>query len=190
MQPLSTEEVLTVLFLMLGPFKIIGPFARLTEGADRAFVRRLAFRAILYSVVALLLAAFLGERLMRRYGIPLPVLALAAGLVLFLVALPRILQEFKPPPPRRAGEAPAPTLALALTPLAFPTIVTPYGIAAVIVFQSLGQNLGEELTIGLMVSAIMLVNLVAMLLAQRILQAMGGYSLRFWPPFWPSSNWP
>jgi hypothetical protein len=27
-------QVFTLLFLMLGPFKIIGPFAKITQGAD------------------------------------------------------------------------------------------------------------------------------------------------------------
>jgi hypothetical protein len=33
MRSFSAGEVLTFLFLMLGPFKIIGPFARMTRGA-------------------------------------------------------------------------------------------------------------------------------------------------------------
>jgi len=172
MKPLSSEEVLTVLFLMLGPFKIIGPFARITRGTDLRFARRLAILAIVYSLFALLIAGFLGERLLARYGIPVSVLALSAGIVLFLVALPPILQEFKPPVPSER-EGPTPTLGLALTPLAFPTIVTPYGIAAVIVFEALGRNAEDQLRIGLIVLAIMLVNLVAMLLAQRILRSLG-----------------
>jgi len=67
------SQVFTFLFLMLGPFKIIGPFAMVTKGADPALTRRIALWATLFSTVALLVAAFLGEGIMSSFGIPLPV---------------------------------------------------------------------------------------------------------------------
>ena len=130
------RQVFTFLFLMLGPFKIIGPFAMMTKGADPALERRIALWATLFSTLALLLAAFLGESILSSYGIPLPVLSLAAGLILFLVALINILQQFRPPTQHGDEiEEPTsvPTMKTALTPLAFPAIVTPYGIAALVV---------------------------------------------------------
>jgi hypothetical protein len=45
--PFSLGKVFTFLFLTLGPFKIIGPFAAMTRGRDGAFKRRLAFEGIL-----------------------------------------------------------------------------------------------------------------------------------------------
>lgn len=172
MKTFSFEDIFTVLFLMLGPIKIIGPFARITYGADRTLIRQLASRATLVASLVLLLAAFLGERLLVQYGIPVPVLILAAGIVLFLVALLPIVQQFNPPE-RSEGEATAPTLSMAVTPLAFPTIVTPYGIAALIVFVALSPNLESKLIISVIVLAIMLLNLIAMLLAHHILRSIG-----------------
>src|SRR5262249_20946256 len=115
---------------------------------------------------------FLGERLLEQYHINLAVLGLATGIILFLVALRTILQQFTPPP-RSDAEAAPPTLHMALMPLAFPTIVTPYGIAALIVFIALSPDVEGRLLIGVLVVAIMLVNLVAMLLARRILRLVG-----------------
>ena len=80
-------QIFTFLFLMLGPFKIIGPFSKLTRGADPALTRQIALWAALFSSLALLVAAFLGEIFLEKYGIPIPILALSAGLILFLVAL-------------------------------------------------------------------------------------------------------
>jgi multiple antibiotic resistance protein len=122
------NQVFTFLFLMLGPFKIIGPFATVTKGADPALTRRIALWATLFSTVALLVAAFLGEGIMSSFGIPLPILALAAGLILFLVALINILQQFRPPThqeDQKSESISLPTMTTALTPLAFPAIVTP-----------------------------------------------------------------
>jgi small neutral amino acid transporter SnatA (MarC family) len=172
MTPLSTQDIVTVLLVMLGPFKIIAPFATMTYGADQRFVTRLALRAIGFSVAALLLAGLMGQRLLAKYSIPLPVLGLAAGIVLFLVALLPMVQQFSALG-LADGESLPPTLASALTPLAFPTIVTPYGIASLIIFDALAPTVEAELTLALIVLAIMLMDLVAMLLARHILRFMG-----------------
>ena len=169
MKQFPVAYVLTFLFLMLGPFKIIGPFAKITKGADAALTRQIALRATLFSSIALLVAAFTGEYILTRYGIPLPILALAAGIILFLVALQNILQQFAPPTSHsETVTAPTPTLKQALTPLAFPTIVTPYGIAATIVFLAFSEDLQGRLIIGAGVLVIMLLNLIVMLNVRRI----------------------
>ncbi len=171
MKHYPVAQIFTFLFLMLGPFKIIGPFAKITKGADAQFTHRIAWLSILFSSLALMVAAFLGESILSSYGIPLPVLALSAGIILFLVALQSVLQQFTPHSEDAAG--PAPTMNMALTPLAFPTIVTPYGIAALVVFLALSPDLQSRLTIGAVVLAIMLLNLIVMILTRHILPVLG-----------------
>jgi multiple antibiotic resistance protein len=169
-------QIFTFLFLMLGPFKIIAPFSKITKGADARFTRQLAVRATLFSCLALLLAAILGESMLSNFGIPLPVLALSGGIILFLVALQNILQQFTPPTSRsEEATVPAatPSMNMALTPLAFPTIVTPYGIAALVVFLTFSTGMESRLTIGAVVLVIMLLNLFVMLLTRHILPVLG-----------------
>ncbi len=178
MQPRQypVAQIFTFLFLMLGPFKIIGPFLKIVKGTDIAFMRRTAVRSTLFASLILLVAALLGESVLRSYNISLPVLALSGGLILFLVALGQVLREFSSPtPPREKGAEPAsvPTLDMALSPLAFPTIVTPYGIATLIVFLALSPNEQGRLIIGAVVLAIMLMNLIVMLVARHMRPWMG-----------------
>jgi multiple antibiotic resistance protein len=123
------SQIFMILFLMLGPFKIIGPFVKITRNADPALTRKIAVRAILYSVVTLVLAAFLGENILKNYNIPVSILAFSGGIILFLVALLNIISQFKPAEAHQEIVG-APPLAVAMNPLTFPTIVTPYGIAA------------------------------------------------------------
>jgi small neutral amino acid transporter SnatA (MarC family) len=172
MKPLPIDQIFTLLFLMLGPFKLIGPFAKATRGADRGLVRQIAFRAAGFSTLALLVAAFLGEIAIQRYGIPLPILMLAGGIIFFLVALRTILEQFTPSAPTDRTDSP-PTLDVAISPVAFPGIVTPYGIAALILLVSVSTDNAQRWIIGGMLLAIMLVNLVAMLQARRILSTAG-----------------
>ncbi len=167
----TLTEMFTFLFLMLGPIKILGPFVQMTRGSEAAFAKRLALRAFLFSCAALVFAAFIGERSMRKYHIAVPVLAIAAGIILFLVALQTVMQQFdKDRPLRHEFE---PSLRLAVSPLAFPTIVTPYGVAAVIVFMTLTPDFVTRSEIFVVLLGLMLLNLVAMLFAKPVLKYAG-----------------
>jgi multiple antibiotic resistance protein len=174
--PFSAGHMFSFLFLMLGPFKIVGPFVRLTRGTDAATTRGIALWATLFAGLAIGFAAVLGEQIIGRYGIPVPVLALAAGIILFVVALRHVLEQFESPGPdddAPSPKAPVQVMKPALSPLAFPTIVTPYGIAAMVVFVALTPDLQGRLTIGAIVLGIMLSNLVVMLVAKRMPPVLG-----------------
>jgi multiple antibiotic resistance protein len=165
-------KVFVMLFLMLGPTKILNPFMTMTAGMDETFRRVLARRAILFSAAALALAGLLGKSMLDNLNISLPVLTLAAGLILFLVALNTILQQGTAAS-RPASHEP-PGLHLAYTPLAFPTIVTPYGIAAVIVFATLAQrDQSAGLALAGVVLLILAMNWIAMIYVEPILKWAG-----------------
>ena len=140
------RQIFTLLFLMLGPFKIIGPFAQLTKGADDQQARHIAWLAIAFASAALLVAALLG----RRHPRQLPHPGARDGTGRRTNPFPRRAEK----PPQQfemhADDAPGPTrghpaLRSALMPLAFPTIVTPYGIAAVVVLMTVAPDLQARL---------------------------------------------
>jgi multiple antibiotic resistance protein len=167
-------HIVTFLFLMLGPTKIIGPFVKVTAGADRTLEKMIARNAVVFSAIALLIAGFLGEMILKKHSIPLPILALAAGVILFLVAIQDTVRHFtfsaKEPETKHAS---TPTMKLALDPLAFPVIVTPYGIAALIVFLSFAPDVESQVQIGLIVMAILALDLLAMLFARKLFASLG-----------------
>jgi multiple antibiotic resistance protein len=160
----------TFFFLMLGPLKIIGPFAQITRTADPGLTRRIAVRAFVFSCISLLLAAITRENSLRKYHIRVAILAIAAGIILFLVALRTVMEQFDPDaqtsPPRQYE----PSLRYAFFPLAFPTIVTPYGVAAVIVCMAITPEYLNRLGIYAALVGLMFVNLLAMLFAKSLLK--------------------
>ena len=166
LRQLSSAEIFAMLFLMLGPFKIIGPFLKITQTSDTAIVRRTALQATAFAGTALFLAAALGEHFIVKYDIPLPVLALSGGIILFVVALQKILQQPEPTDETATAAPPAASMRAAMMPLAFPTIATPYGIAALIVFVSMAPDVQAVAQIGGIVLVIMLLNLIVMLTAR------------------------
>lgn len=159
-----------ILFLMIGPLKIVPTFVKLTANADDALRKQLAFRGFLISTVSILLAALFGQKLLAKYQISLSAIVASAGLVLFLVALRIVMSQYgadepSDPPPEK------PSLALAIQPLAFPAILTPYGIAAVMTVMTIEGRLneGNTTTILGMIVAIAVLDWLAMLYARQIL---------------------
>ena len=80
---------------------------------------------MLYSLAALAMAGLLGRYILENFEISVPVLALTDGVILFLVALRTVLEQ-SVPQARLKHSSIASGTDLALSPLAFPTIVTPY----------------------------------------------------------------
>jgi len=174
MPEIGARKIFVLLFLMIGPIKILAPFVAMTAGAEPALRNRLATRGILFAAAALALAGVFGRNIMANFNVSVPVLALAGGLVLFLVALQTVLQQTtgaaQTPPQFGAQKG----MQLALSPLAFPIIVTPYGIAALIVFATLaGDDHVQELTIATIVLAILALDWFAMIFAQHIVRWFG-----------------
>ena len=174
--PWSLGEAFTFLFLTLGPLNVIGPFIAMTRGRDTAFKRRLAFKGSIVASIALLLAATIGAKTLQAWGISVGALLLTAGVILFLVALQPILAGYKRREPRVVSAAgialPPPTVSeLSLSPLAFPTIVTPYGIAVLILFTTLYPLATGGLWILGVAALVLALDLLAMLSADLIAKA-------------------
>lgn len=170
----GSRKMFFMLFLMLGPIKILVPFVAITRGWDAPNRSRMVGRAILFSAGALAIAGLLGRTMLENFEISLPVLAMTGGIILFLVALRTILQQSVTPFDQTSGPDRPPDLKLALTPLAFPTIVTPYGIAAVIVFATLANDRQTEtLTVAAIVLLILALDWLAMMFAESILKWIG-----------------
>jgi multiple antibiotic resistance protein len=105
------------------------------------------------------------------------VLQIAAGIILFLVALQAVMQQYSATHASERTEPP--TLALAFSPLAFPTIVTPYGIAAVTILITLAPTTEISLMLAGAVYFVLLLDWLAMLAAHFIVRWLGPLLLLF-----------
>lgn len=174
-EPPPSSQIFTFLFLTLGPFKLIAPFAKASRGLDGGARLRLAGLAVAFAAAALALAGVIGENTLDKYSIPLPILAFSGGLILFLSALLTVLHQFSDAPPGPASTAPAENVSLArlaASPLAFPAIVTPYGVAALVLFLALTPDLSGRLAIAGTAAGILALDFVAMLLTRPLLPAL------------------
>jgi len=148
-------KLLPLLFNMMGPIGVIPVFAALTAQMDDATRRAVARRAALLAFCALALAVFIGAIMLKAWNISNGTLILAAGLIVTLSAILPLLS----PPAGGNGRAPSaaamPPLQLAVTPLAFPSIVTPKAVGVLIIFIAFFNSTGGKLAV-LGVAAFML----------------------------------
>ena len=112
--------------------------------------------------------------MLENFDISLPVLSMTGGIILFLVALQTVLQQSATIADTGVSAPEGADMRTALSPLAFPTIVAPYGIAAVIVFATLARGRHQdELVVAGLVLTILLLDWLAMLFAEQILRRVG-----------------
>jgi multiple antibiotic resistance protein len=167
------SQVFVFFFLMLGPIKIVGPFVRITRALDDAARRQLAIRAFLISSASTVIAAIIGHTVLQNWHVSLGALLLAGGVVLFLVALTQVLQQYASPSPEAIAAGDGPGHAADAARIAFPTVVTPYGIAVVIIVLATSPGLAYGIAVIAILLGVMLLNLLAMLYARQILGTIG-----------------
>jgi multiple antibiotic resistance protein len=167
-----------IFFVTLGPLKIIPVFVQLTHHADRTLRRQLAFRSTAIATLVILLVVLIGRNLLKVWTIQLPALIIAGGILLAVVALRLILAQYEAKI-QQAVPPETPTIQLAISPLAFPTILPPFGIAIALTLMIIATELGFRpiLVIGLLL-AIMALNLVCMLAARPIFKFVRPVTLR------------
>jgi multiple antibiotic resistance protein len=169
---ISAGEIFTLFFVTLGPLKILGPFAAQTRSLDASALRGMAFRVFGISLLALALGGWLGHTLAAKWQVSLPALTITAGIIFFLVALRLVLEQYEV-----AHEAtPAPVLPAkpltAALQVTFPTVVTPYGIAALIALLAAASDMVRQETIWAILVAVMVLNLIAMLAARAVMHGL------------------
>lgn len=181
--PTELDQIFLFLLGSLGPLNVIAPFATMTRGREDAFKRRLALQGAGIAAVALFIAATLGAQILRNWGVSTEALLLTGGIVLFLVALRQVLLQYAPhaapAADPEASTASASTWSLTFSPLVFPTIVTPFGIAVLVVALRLRPGdlaMGEILGL---TAVVLVLDLLAMLFADRIMQARIVYPALF-----------
>lgn len=164
------SQIFTYFIVMLGPIKILAPFVKMSRGMDATATTILAVKGFFFACLAGVAAATLGKNTLAKWDVGLPALLIAAGLVLLLVALRSVLSQYEQSPRVSPGDNPQPaTKMLAISPLAFPTIITPYGIAAFILIDTAVPP-EQNIEIYKVFLEVMALNLVGMLFARPIIK--------------------
>jgi multiple antibiotic resistance protein len=162
-------------FVVVEPISLVPLFAALTEGANEAFRRRMALKAVLIAGAVVLLFAVGGAAFLRVMGISIDAFRIAGGIMLFLIALEMVFARESGT--RTTSEELDENLKrtdIAVFPLAFPFIAGPGSLAIVLLtFGASRDNL--VLSGGLLgvVAVVLAITYVLMRLTPVVMRAMG-----------------
>jgi multiple antibiotic resistance protein len=129
---ISIIHLATLFTIVLGPLKVIGPFAVTTRNADPALKRQIASRAFVLSTIISLVIAALGGFLMSRLNMSTGTLAIVMGFFLGHWSLQTALAKNA-----QAAPPELPTIDVAIFPISLPVIIPPQGVALLVLATDL-----------------------------------------------------
>jgi len=176
---IPTETILvalTTFFATIGPADLALVFAALTHKNTAAERRAMALRGVLVAGAILMFFAVFGEPLLRLFGITLPALRVAGGILLLLISIDMVFARHSGgvgTTPEEEQEA-ATREDISVFPLAMPLIAGPGAISAAILLTTTGQGFGVEwfAVVGAL-AVILLLSYLAMLVAIPIQRLLG-----------------
>lgn len=169
--PLS--YVFVIFFITLGPLKIIPVFNKLAFNTTNSFRSKLAKKATILSSLIMFGVAIISNGILTKWDVSISALYISGGILLLMSSL-KMLSNFTMPQPLPINTPPhteADIPSLTINPLTIPTIITPYGIVAILVTatQSNG-NISRQLAILAILLVIIFLNWLAMIFAKQIIQ--------------------
>ena len=159
-----------VFLATIDPVGTLALFVGLTAGISAQERTRVAFRAIGYSAVILLVFVFVGQLVLGSLGIRLESFQLAGGIIFFLFGVQMVFGTGA----ASAGSKSEPGHDVAAFPLAVPSIASPGSIlAAVILTDNREFSFGEQVITALLLMAVLGLTLLLLLQANRIYDWIG-----------------
>lgn len=167
--------IFTIFMLTLGPIKTVPAFFAMTQDQAPTAVRALALKGTTVATAVSLLIVLVMTGVAASWRVSADDLRIAGGILLFAASREMIGQINRPAPSQSA----VPHRYPAVTPLAIPIIVTPWGVTAILFVAELTYGDPKMLTtvIGILL-LVMLLNLVGMLLAKPIIAGVGAITFQ------------
>jgi len=161
------------LFIIIDPPGNIFPYLALSAGYAPNAARGLAWRACLYAFLILALFVGVGRILLQFFGITLPALQIAGGLILFRIAVDMLegRGHFNRIDTSSSLNA-ADYRDVALVPLAVPLLSGPGAISTALVLTSRSKNYLEDALILLSLALVLLLTYLCFRFAQSLLSVL------------------
>lgn len=169
----AAGKLFPLLFNMMGPVGLIPVFARLTADMDQRARIAMARRATGLAFVALFLAVFLGAVMLDAWSISNGSLIFAAGLIVTSTALLPLVWSGSGGTPNGSAMGKQTPEQLAVSPLAFPSMVTPRAVGVLIIFVAFFPAVEGKLTVLAVAALMLLLNLLGMRCAHWFMERIG-----------------
>ncbi|NBV51263.1 NAAT family transporter, partial [bacterium] len=133
-----------VIFAIIDPFGYVPIFLSLTSKDSEATRAKMVRKACFTAFLVLTLSTFLGQQVLRFFGISIPALQISGGLILLVIGfeMMNILPGVHKLSQKEESEAEKKE-DISIVPLAIPMLSGPASIATVIVLSSQAQSLSD-----------------------------------------------
>lgn len=159
---------------MLNPPASAPAFLAITEGDSREYRLRQLRKACIYVVVILVSFLIGGTFIMTFFGISIPGLRIAGGLLVAGIGFDMLMGP--PPQSRRSGAAEEAARAkrdISFSPLAMPMLSGPGSIAVTVGLTSLAKGWTDYIAIILGIVIVALITYVTLALSERVVRVIG-----------------
>ena len=163
-------DLFIALFALLNPLLAVPVFLGLTGEFSFAERQRTAAIAALTTLIALIVAALIGEQILDLFGIHTPAFQIAGGLIVFSIALGMLRADADANGTAKdaTDASAAPTRAsVAVYPLAIPLLAGPGAFVTTIVFSSRITSPGDFATLCAAIAAIVAILWLSMAFATK-----------------------
>lgn len=162
-------------FVVVDPIGVAATFAALSHGLSPADTRRSALRGTALAAGILVVFFFIGNALLDLLGIGVDAFRIAGGALLFLLAIDMVFARrsgLRSTTAREQAEAEI-RADISVFPLAFPLIAGPGAQTTVILMSAASPAFTARVLMLGVVLLVLLITVVALLLAARIMDALG-----------------
>ncbi len=170
--PETIAEIALVMFVGMGPIKVLVFYLGAIRDATPAVAREVALRAVMTATITALALVVVGSGLMRLLHFSNEALIVAGGMVLLAYGLQMVLVT-TPGGPQDAAPSHAELMRMAIYPMGVPLILNPAGVAGATIFSAEAANLGDLGVVVVVVIALAVLDLVVLLVVRPIGQRLG-----------------
>jgi len=172
----TASVALATFFATIGPIDVAAMFAALTANSTPSQRFSIALRGMLIATVILVLFALLGNALLKSFGISLPALRTAGGILLLLIGIEMVFARESGATSTTADEEEEAKTKpdIAVFPLATPLIAGPgaMGAAILLMADAEGQYL-DQLIVLASLGGILLLTFISLLAASQLQRLLG-----------------
>ncbi len=161
-------------FFLVDPFAAIPPFLVMTAGQSAAERRRMAKRASITCFCVLTVFALAGGLIFKLFGITLPALKIAGGLLLFLIGM-EMLQAKQSSTKEAPGETEEACQKedVGIIPLGIPLLAGPGAISSVMVLMGQSPNWWQAAPVLIAIAVTSICAFLILAMADRIRALLG-----------------
>ncbi len=155
------------------PFSTAVVFLTITEGFSEGRRRQQARLACVYMAVVLIIFLLLGSLIMNFFGISVPGLRIAGGLIVARIGFGMLNSTSEHALPEESREEAVRMDDVAFTPLAMPMLSGPGSIAVTIGMATEADGLGENMAIVVGIGLVALVSWLVLRASTRVVRVLG-----------------